>query len=189
VHERPAPLRLVARRPLSMWVAAAGVMLLTSQIGMPTMSITGYDARDWLFGHLLYGLMAVCFALPAMVGDPARGGVPARVLSWRPIAWLGLISYGVFLWHMPFTEQFAKAQDWTSHGSFFVYTAVVAGTAICCAAASYYLVERPLLRFKDPRAPRASRAPAAQPATAAGSLAEGQRVQLASPAERPASAG
>jgi peptidoglycan/LPS O-acetylase OafA/YrhL len=180
---RPALLRLVARRPLVPWIAAVGTMLVTTQIGMPTMSITGYDASDWLFGHLLYAAIAVCVALPAMLGEPARGGLPARVLSWRPIAWLGLISYGIFLWHMPFTEKFAKTQDWTSHGSFLVYTLVVTATAIACATASYYLVERPLLRLKDP--PRPGRNPRREPA----SPPEAPRVQRSGPVERPAGAG
>jgi peptidoglycan/LPS O-acetylase OafA/YrhL len=79
------------------------------------------------------------------------------VLGWRPVAWLGLVSYGIFLWHQPLSEQFRSVQDWTPHGAFIIYTLVVAGTATACAAASYYLVERPLLRFKDPRPPGSPR--------------------------------
>jgi peptidoglycan/LPS O-acetylase OafA/YrhL len=154
VATRPPLLRLVARRPLLPWLAALGLLLAVTQIGMPTMSLNDYDGSDWLFGHLFYAAIALCAALPAMLGEPARGGLPARVLSWRPVAWLGLVSYGIFLWHQPLTEQFLSVQDWTSHGSFFVYTGVVFVVATACATASYYLVERPLLRFKDPRGAR-----------------------------------
>ena len=153
ITERPAPLRLIAARPLLCWGAAAALLLVTTQIGMPTMSLTAYDRSDWFWGHLLYGATAVCFAVPAMLGDPARGGVPGRVLSWRPIAWLGLVSYGIFLWHHPLTAKLEGVQDWTTHGSFIIYTLAVAVAATACAAASYYLVERPLLRFKDPQRP------------------------------------
>jgi peptidoglycan/LPS O-acetylase OafA/YrhL len=154
VAARPAPLRLVARRPWTAWAASAALLLLTTRIGMPTTDITSYDDNDWFFGHLLYGAIAATFALPAMLGAPEPHGLPARVLGWRPVAWLGLVSYGIFLWHQPLCEQFLKVQDWTSHGSFLVYTLVVAVVATACAAASYYLVERPLLRFKDPSPPR-----------------------------------
>jgi peptidoglycan/LPS O-acetylase OafA/YrhL len=55
-------------------------------------------------------------------------------------------------------------QDWVPQGGFIVYTLVVFAVAVACATASYYLVERPLLRFKDPRRPRRAPAPsAAQP--------------------------
>src|SRR6185503_443463 len=114
----------VARRPWLPWAFAGGLLLLTSQIGMPRTDIISYDARDWFFGHVLYGLIAITFALPAMLGDPGSRGLPARVLGWPPIAWLGLISYGVFLWHQPLCARFRGVQDWTSHGSFIIYTLV-----------------------------------------------------------------
>jgi peptidoglycan/LPS O-acetylase OafA/YrhL len=153
IADRPAALRLVARRPALAWLGSGALLLLVTRIGMPTTDIISYDDNDWFFGHLLYGAIAITFAAPAMLGDPARGGLPARVLGWRPVAWLGLISYGVFLWHQPLCEKLLGVQDWTTHGSFVVYTAVVAVAATACATASYYLVERPLLRFKDPRPP------------------------------------
>ena len=60
-------------------------------------------------------------------------------------------------------------QSWTSHGSFIIYTLVVFAVATTAATLSYYLVERPLLRFKDPR----------PPATRRDSAGEAERVELA----------
>ena len=39
-------------------------------------------------------------ALPAAFGDERRG-LPRRILGNRFLAWFGLVSYGVFLWHQP----------------------------------------------------------------------------------------
>jgi peptidoglycan/LPS O-acetylase OafA/YrhL len=155
--ERPALMRVMAARPGSAWVAALILLLGLTQIGMPVLDLNAYDDNDWYWGHLFYAAIAGAFALPAMLGEPVAGrrDLPARVLGWRPVAWLGLISYGIFLWHLPLTEKLLKVQDWTPHGSFFVFTAVVMVVAVACASASYYLVEKPLLRFKDPRPPRA----------------------------------
>ncbi|MCW2994987.1 MAG: acyltransferase, partial [Conexibacter sp.] len=151
VAERPAPLRLIAERPLLLWAAAAALLVGVSQSGMPVLSLATYTLRDWMLGHVLYGMLAVCFAAPIMLGVDGRGGVPERLLTLRPIAWLGLISYGIFLWHHPLTGKFIHVQDWTTHGSSIVYTLAVFLAATTAATLSYYLLERPLLRFKDPR--------------------------------------
>jgi peptidoglycan/LPS O-acetylase OafA/YrhL len=170
VARRPAALRLVAQRPLVPWAAAAALLVLVTQIGMPVLNVADYDMTDWVIGHLLYGLMATCLALPIMLGVEGAGGVPERLMTLRPVAWLGLISYGIFLWHHPLTGRFQGVENWTSHGSFIVYTLAVFVVATIAASLSYYLVERPLLKFKDPR-PRRPDAPAAD------SAAEAERVQ------------
>jgi peptidoglycan/LPS O-acetylase OafA/YrhL len=170
VAERPAPLRLVVERPLLLWAAAAALLIGVSQIGMPVLSLATYTLRDWMVGHVMYGLLAVCFAAPIMLGVDGRGGIPERLLTLRPIAWLGLISYGIFLWHHPLTGKFIHVQDWTTHGSSIIYTLAVFLAATTAATLSYYLLERPLLRFKDPR-------PRTPPPDSAP--AEAERVELA----------
>ena len=70
--------------------------------------------------------------------------VPERV-SPPVVAWIGLISYGIFLWH------FAIALDLGFLGHKNPFGIVLLGTVaivIPVAAASYYLVERPILRLK-----------------------------------------
>ncbi|HEY6760449.1 MAG TPA: acyltransferase [Baekduia sp.] len=174
VAERPRVLRVVARRPLVPWAIAAALLVGVSQIGMPTLSLATYTLRDWILGHIMYGLLAFFFALPIMLGVEGRGGAPERLLTLRPIAWIGLISYGIFLWHHPLTGKFRGVQDWTTHGSSIIYTLSVFGAAVGAATLSYYLVERPLLKFKDPR-PR--RSGGGEPTS--GAAAEAERVELA----------
>jgi peptidoglycan/LPS O-acetylase OafA/YrhL len=158
--ERPAALALIDRRPLLPWAVALVLLAITTRIGLPTAGPQYYSVGDWFWEHLLYGLIAVAIAAPATIAVLSPRALPHRLLTLRPVAWLGLVSYGIFLWHHPLTEQFIGVQDWTTHGSFFVYTGVVFAVATACAAASYYLVERPLLRFKDPR-PKPPPAPSA----------------------------
>ena len=64
----------------------------------------------------------------------------------------GLVSYGVYLWQGAWVEQVANwASSWgfaAGHRLFPVELVVVAAGSIACAAMSYRLVERPLMRFK-----------------------------------------
>ena len=89
--------------------------------------------------------------------------MPDRLLTLRPVAWIGLISYGIFLWHHPLTGKLTRVEDWTPHGSFVLYTLVVFAVATTAATLSYYLLERPILRFKDPRPRRTARPATPQP--------------------------
>jgi peptidoglycan/LPS O-acetylase OafA/YrhL len=150
---KPAVVRLIERRPSLWWAAAFGLFVVMSY---------GYDLPRGLFGnpsglqllgeHLTYGAVSFLFVLPAVWGD-RLGGMPRRVLALRPVAWLGLVSYGLFLWHARwvgyFTEKGAAGWFPQLHSGFIVMLAVVLGVSLACAATSYYLVERPILRYKD----------------------------------------
>jgi peptidoglycan/LPS O-acetylase OafA/YrhL len=95
-----------------------------------------------------YALVALLLVLPAVFAADRRD--PVRDVLRDPRAmWVGLVSYGVYLWHRPLVEQLnAKGLD-GSHWSHFVtgVTATIAG-GIALGAASYYVVERPALRLK-----------------------------------------
>ena len=105
-------------------------------------------------GPVLFGLFAFFLLLPAVFGDD-RGGWPRRVLANPVLAWLGLVSYGIYLWHASLMIWLDEqgAAGWVAGLSFPGLLVVTTAFATACAAASYYLVERPLLRFKDPRRP------------------------------------
>jgi peptidoglycan/LPS O-acetylase OafA/YrhL len=114
-----------------------------------------------------YGAVSFLLVLPAIWGD-RRGGLPRQFLRLRVIAWLGLVSYGLFLWHGRWTQYFIEkgAGGWLPqiHSGFLVMLTLVLACSLACAAASYYLVERPILRYKDgfrrrPREPAPDPAP------------------------------
>jgi peptidoglycan/LPS O-acetylase OafA/YrhL len=109
---------------------------------------------------LLTGLMLALVLAPA-VWDGSRA-LPQRVLAWGPLAWLGLISYGVYLWHLPIAELIilpSSPHDFPARGLDLVNRIPQGATAVCLvltlvascavAAASYRFVELPFLRRKE----------------------------------------
>jgi peptidoglycan/LPS O-acetylase OafA/YrhL len=67
--------------------------------------------------------------------------VPYRTLNWAPVAWLGKVSYSLYLWQELFCSNPALRQGY-----------FLALLALACAALSYYIVEQPMLRLREKRA-------------------------------------
>jgi peptidoglycan/LPS O-acetylase OafA/YrhL len=146
----PALHRLVARRPWLPWAVALALFVLLSEgLGFPRSGLVSLTTAQVLAEYALEGAIALCLLLPAVFGDGA-GGWPRRLLADRRLAWLGLISYGIFLWHLPIAVKLSGkgAADWLPIGGFLSLTVLTAVLAVPAAAVSYYLVERPLLRRK-----------------------------------------
>jgi peptidoglycan/LPS O-acetylase OafA/YrhL len=106
-----------------------------------------------IFRHELKGLLGACVILPAVVGDQAKG-VVRRVLANRALLWIGLVSYGVYLWQPAIMDQLVRHSWNDTLGP--VLTGVASLVfALAVAAVSYYGMERYALRL----ARRVGRAP------------------------------
>jgi peptidoglycan/LPS O-acetylase OafA/YrhL len=109
----------------------------TGYLGLPT---PPNPARTILaVGILYFGLVGV-----VVLGVGSVWLVPLR---WRPLAYLGQISYGLYLYHYPIFWavdgfQLKYDQPWTIR-------AVKIGLTLILAVASWHLIESPILRLKD----------------------------------------
>ncbi|MEA2211129.1 MAG: hypothetical protein QOF83_1077 [Solirubrobacteraceae bacterium] len=142
-HQRPPRLiRWLGAHPEVLWLAAIAAYVLLCE-WLPASPFLFVRSQQ-LVTHLAFGAIAALLLAPAVFADRS-GGLPRRVLAHPVIAWLGLISYGIFLWHYVVVLKLAPA------GAGASFAVVLLGTlaiSVACAAASYYLVERPLLRLK-----------------------------------------
>jgi peptidoglycan/LPS O-acetylase OafA/YrhL len=101
--------------------------------------------RSLFAGPLL--LTALCSAVLVLQALD-RSSPVARALAFAPMVFLGRISYGLYLWHLPVLAAFGVL------GVGLTPMAVPAvAVAILVATASYYLVERPFLRRRRQQAP------------------------------------
>ncbi|MEI7626229.1 MAG: acyltransferase [Actinomycetota bacterium] len=145
-------LNTIARRSGLCWTAALGTFLLLGALTRVPLDGISFEPDMALVQWFLCGVIALLIAVPAVARGPASQ-LSNRILSARSIVWLGLVSYGIFLWQMgPLTVLFDG--QWTTSGRWIVrfgeFALIAAALTIPLAAISYYVVERPFLRMKDP---------------------------------------
>ena len=137
---KPLPVRVVVERAWVPWLAAAGAFVVLCAIGRDITSVDAEATR-----HVIRGFIGLCLLLPAVFGD-GEGGAVRRLLADRRLQWVGLISYSLYLWHLPILT---KLQGTGVRSAFGGIGFAVVSTASCltAAAVSFYLVERPGLRL------------------------------------------
>jgi peptidoglycan/LPS O-acetylase OafA/YrhL len=160
--------RRVVERPGPCWAGAAvatGALALVhgdvdGLLGLVASLRAEQPLPETLAGIALTAAASVLLVLPAVFGTGA-GGLPRRVLAFGPLVWLGVVSYGVYLWHLTIAELLALPEmpaQFSADGlnlvgrlPFAVTPILFALTlALSCAVAalSYRFVERPFLRRK-----------------------------------------
>jgi peptidoglycan/LPS O-acetylase OafA/YrhL len=141
----------IGRHPTLSWAIALIALTLAAAYWQLTHNYASYSAGPL---HLIWATVALFIVLPAIFA-PQAAGAPGRVLSIPLVAWLGIISYGIYLWHLPLVTEIGRVgadlvgAPLTGLAATVFLFALVTTAVVLCAAASYYLVERPLLRFKD----------------------------------------
>lgn len=153
----PAPkwIDTIGRYP-ALWWALAGVtfFVISTQLGLSadTLNIT---KRQEMLKQVFYGATGFFLLLPAVFGDQERGRIRWFLRS-RVVAWVGLVSYGVFLWHKDLIKLLAPEnafgrpilRSWILAPRFLSVLVLTLAMTFIAAALSYYFVERPALRLK-----------------------------------------
>jgi peptidoglycan/LPS O-acetylase OafA/YrhL len=102
-------------------------------------------------------IVGVCIVVPAVLGPQDRGAI-RRMLRSRPAVYLGLVSYGIYLWHWYILRIVADWFGWPLyHGNWIVVFAVALSISVLAATVSWYGLERPVMRFARRLAPRGRR--------------------------------
>lgn len=144
--------RGLGSRPLVSGVSAAAILAVLT--AMPVHSPE--DSRqvgEVIVETALLGTLGVLLLLVGVFGEKKR--LARAVLGNRASVWLGLVSYGVYLWHFPIVAYISDAAFVARFPvPVLAFTVVSLAIVLALAAASFYLLERPLLRWAGSGASR-----------------------------------
>jgi len=134
--------------PWVSWACAAALFILVSHVVTTHEILYLLSPRVNLERQTLYGLFAFFLLVPAVFGPQDRSFV-RRLLRWWPMASLGVISYGIYLWHIDLITELLKWTGWQPGAEpYWVLASLVLLLSIAFASVSYFGLERPILRFK-----------------------------------------
>jgi peptidoglycan/LPS O-acetylase OafA/YrhL len=151
-RRREAPLRLLEwprRHPLVCWLGAAACFwAVSTQLGLG-FEVGATEPTQGVVKELFYGGVGFLLILPVALA----GATLPRSLRWlgsRPMVALGVVSYGIYLWHEGVTDIYRDVFDVPIFtGSFPTALAVTLVGSVVAAAVSYVVIERPALALKD----------------------------------------
>ena len=110
-------------------------------LGLAIIGLVCLSFRPWTMSGFVVGVPcaeigAAMVILAVKDAAPATGRLP-RLLSWGPLARLGVISYGVYLWHLPisFALQRYMERGW-------LLTLITLGVSVVIASFSYETIEK-----------------------------------------------
>ncbi|MHB8656629.1 MAG: acyltransferase family protein [Solirubrobacteraceae bacterium] len=135
--QMPAPPRtveLIDRRPWLPWLLAGGLLIVEGRLPA-SLPFTAW----WMLTHFLKLIACALLLLPAVFGAERRGWL-RRVLGWRPLVGLGVVSYGVYLWHYQLLVKLAPRL--VPRGELVTTLGLIAAT-LAVATVSFYVIERP----------------------------------------------
>jgi peptidoglycan/LPS O-acetylase OafA/YrhL len=142
---------LLTRRsahPLVRWTASApaGIAACVAIGGIVWMSqLTRRTATLLIDGGYTVLALAVAVLLAHCVLEPGPVGIVRRALSTRPLREIGRVSYGVYLYHFPIFLAVHESRLSRNHAVEIVASLALTASA---AAASFIVLERPMLRLK-----------------------------------------
>lgn len=117
---------------------AMAVLVAVLTLAIPMLRGSGLENRIYQSVGVSIMHLGIAVCLYNAIGNRWRW------LNFPFISWMGAISYSLYLWQQPFLNRSDQTHWWTA----FPENVLL---AVAAAAASYYFVERPFLRFRDAR--------------------------------------
>jgi peptidoglycan/LPS O-acetylase OafA/YrhL len=144
-------------RRLTPWLWGTGIMVLVFLAmwrfnqGQPAWSfLQPLNSQFFWLGELGFSLGFGLCIFSILFGAPAL----KRPFEWRPLRWIGLISFSLYMWHLPLLIFFMTSVEnhlhgWNPAAAFSLYWLWALLGIIPFSALSYLLVEKPGVAFGE----------------------------------------
>ena len=148
-------LRALGER-MGWWWGGAGLLLIV--LAWPEFPYLQASSAQQTWQRLMQPVIATMLVAPLVLA-PGADSIVQRALRHRSLVWIGTISYGVYLWHTVVIGKLLADHPIFDRGFWGASTVVgmAAAVTVLLAAASWYLVERPLLAWSRSRFARSKR--------------------------------
>lgn len=121
------------------YLAAIAVIFFAYMVG----TASWMDMMLYVQGGYTLIALSAALILIMLIVYPPKGAL--LILRFTPLVWIGRVSYGLYLWHWPVREFFYPKNKIPDS---FVQLLTVMVLSLLLTTLSYYLVEKPFLRFK-----------------------------------------
>lgn len=119
-------------KPAMWFFGGAGVLALST-------CVLSHSGKYALFARPWVNAIAICIMIWTATRFP--NALFGRVLNRAPLAWIGRLSYSLYLWQQVFLDP-------TNGGTWMCRFPQNLGLCLIAAIASYYVIERPFLNLK-----------------------------------------
>jgi peptidoglycan/LPS O-acetylase OafA/YrhL len=145
VHTRAWELLLGSVIPLGAFRTPLGPVLrnLLGTIGLALVVASSLLIQPAMPFPGLLALPPCLGAFLILLAGRDGASVPGRLLAWRPVAFIGLISYSVYLWHWPLTVFQRNYAALVTGGSDRYQKLVIIAYALVLGVLSWKFVEQP----------------------------------------------
>jgi peptidoglycan/LPS O-acetylase OafA/YrhL len=145
------PFADLSRRPWLCWLLAFGAFAIVCNLALGGVGNPRGTRFAYCVSIPLRGIVALLFVLPAVFGAEAKTTI-RQLLSSRIMRSLGIISFGIYLWHLTMLQLLDRwIKSGAIHDNLITRLAFAVGSTLVLASASYFVIERPLMRFSHRR--------------------------------------
>jgi len=133
------------------WLGVPGLIALLGLQKLEDYNLVGdVTVNSWFIEPVLWALMFVWVINRASLGF---SGVGAKILEFKPLAYTGKISYGIYVYH-PFVYALLPILFYRTGVNFFLLPrllqfGLLVGTTVGMAALSWYFLESPINSLKN----------------------------------------